>query len=147
MSTVAETSDKRDRVVIYVVTGTIVVIAMVLGLVFFNYASGNQEAKAKADQLISALDQAGYRTPTKDQVVHSLGTDGGAVCANPNKKLSRAILFSQLMNGGTGPGQRPVIVDRRVIAGQLLIMKIYCPDQLTGFQKWVTDLKFRDVAS
>jgi len=147
MSDVGETSDSRERMVMYLVSGVIVVALAILGLVFFDYANDNQQAKSKSDQLISALDQAGYRTPTTDQVVNTLGTDGGAVCTNPDKKLSRAILLSQLTNGATGPGQRPVVVDRRVIAGQLLIMKIYCPDQLSDFQKWVTDLKFADVAS
>jgi hypothetical protein len=146
VSTWNESTDRRDLFWIYVVCGGVVVILMVLGVIFYNNPTNNTEAKMKASQLIGALDQAGYHSPTTEQVVNTLGTDGGAVCANPNKKLSRAILLSQLMNGGTGPGQRPVIVDRRVIAGQLLIMKIYCPDQLTMFQSWVTGLKFGDVA-
>ena len=40
-----------------------------------------------------------------------------------------------------GPGARPVIADSRVVQGQLLIIKIYCPDKLADFQEYVDDLK------
>jgi hypothetical protein len=73
--------------------------------------------------------------------VRVLGDDGGATCANPNKALSRATLLSLLANGATGPGARPVIADSRAVKGQLLIIKIYCPDQLADFQAFVDDLK------
>ena len=76
-----------------------------------------------------------------------LGDDGGATCADPNDALSRSILLSQLTNGATGPGARPVIADSRVFKGQLLIIKIYCPDELDDFQAYVDNLKTDDVAS
>ena len=75
-----------------------------------------------------------------------LGDDGGATCANPNKALSHATLLTLLYNGATGPGARPVIADSRVVKGQLLIMKIYCPDELPDFKKFVDDLKTDTVA-
>ena len=75
-----------------------------------------------------------------------LGDDGGATCENPNDALSRAVLLSQLANGATGPGARPVIADSRVFQGQLLIIEIYCPDELDDFQEFVDDLETDDVA-
>ena len=42
---------------------------------------------------------------------------------------------------------RPVIADSRVFQGQLLIIQIYCPDELEDFQEFVDDLKTDDVAS
>ena len=48
-------------------------------------------------------------------------------------------------NGASHVGQRPVIVDRRLIQGQLLIMETYCPDELDTFRDEVEDLKFDDV--
>ena len=45
-----------------------------------------------------------------------------------------------------GPGARPVIADSRAVKGQLLIIKVYCPDELKDFQKFVDDLKTDDVA-
>ena len=75
-----------------------------------------------------------------------LGDDGGATCEDPNDALSRAILFSQLANGaaGPGPGRSSRTAGRQ---GQLLIIQIYCPDELEDFQEFVDDLKTDDVAS
>ncbi|TGJ97132.1 hypothetical protein DLJ96_03705, partial [Actinotalea fermentans ATCC 43279 = JCM 9966 = DSM 3133] len=97
-------------------------------------------------ELIAAIEDAGVRTPDKDQVVRVLGDDGGATCANPNEALSRATLLAQLANGATGPGARPVVADSRVVQGQLLIIEVYCPDELDEFRAFVDDLKTADVA-
>ena len=75
-----------------------------------------------------------------------LGDDGGATCEDPNDALSRSVLLAQLSNGASGPGARPVIADSRVFRGQLLIIEIYCPDELDEFQAYVEDLKTDDVA-
>jgi Tfp pilus assembly protein FimT len=120
---------------------------VIWGIFAFSSARETRRAQDKADQLIAALQDAGARTPDQDQVVRVLGDDGGATCANPNKALSRATLFSLLTNGATGPGARPVIADSRVVQGQLLIMQTYCPEELEEFQKFVDDLKTDDVAS
>jgi hypothetical protein len=39
-----------------------------------------------------------------------------------------------------------VIADSRVLQGQLLIIEVYCPDELEDFQEFVDDLKTDDVA-
>ena len=63
-------------------------------------------------------------------IVSSLGTDGGAVCDNPANALGRAILFDQLTNGASQVGRRPIIADPRVLAGEALILQVYCPEKL-----------------
>ena len=147
MSTPGEAETRRERFWIYIVAGATVVALMVLGLIFFNAASSNRESQDKADQLIAALDKAGARTPDQDQIVRVLGTGGGATCTDPNEDLNRAILLSQLTNGAAGPGARPVVADSRVFKFQTLVIQIYCPENLTDFQKYVSDLKTADVAS
>jgi len=142
-----ETETRRERYLLYVVAGATVLALMVLGLIFFNAASSNREAQDKADQLIAALEHAGARTPDQDQIVRVLGTDGGATCTDPNDDLNRAILLTQLTNGAAGPGARPVVADSRVFKFQQLVIQIYCPENLTDFQKYVSDLKTADVAS
>lgn len=69
-----------------------------------------------------------------------LGDDGGAVCADPNAALSRATLLAQLANGSGGPGTRPVIADSRVVQGELMVIKVYCPEELQDFQEFVDNL-------
>jgi hypothetical protein len=147
MSTPQETQSAREQRMIYVVVGLVVLALMILGLFLFNGAKETQEANAKADQFIAALGVLGVPPPPKDEVVRVLGTDGGATCDDPNNALSRAILNSQLTNGATGPGTRPVVFDRTMLGGQLLILKIYCPDELPSMQKYVDNLKSADVAS
>ena len=147
MSTVDETQPRGERRVLYLVVGAAIGILMVLALILYRSADRTRDAEAKADELIAALADAGAMvSPSTDQVVNVLGDDGGAVCANPNDALSRATLQTQLANGAAGPGARPVISDRNILRGQLLIIEIYCPDELDEFQEYVDSLETDDVA-
>ncbi len=145
MSTPTESQPAPERRWIYITSVILLVVLVIGGLIAFHSARSTSQANAKADQLIAALKDAGARAPDRDQIVRVLGTDGGATCENPNKALSRATLLSLLANGAAGPGARPVIADSRVFKGQLLIIKIYCPDELGDFQQWVDDLKSAHV--
>ena len=146
MSTPTETESKRERSWIYITALVVLGVLVVAGLIAFNSARETRNAEDKADELIAALEDAGARTPDRDQIVRVLGEDGGATCENPNDALSRAILLSQLSNGATGPGARPVVADSRVFQGQKLIIEIYCPDELDDFNEFVDDLETDDVA-
>ena len=146
MSTPTETQGTRERSWIYITALVVLGVLVVAGLLAFNSARETRNAEEKADELIAALEDAGARTPDRDQIVRVLGEDGGATCENPNDALSRAILLSQLSNGATGPGARPVVADSRVFQGQKLIIEIYCPDELDDFNEFVDDLETDDVA-
>lgn len=146
MSTSTETQTRRERSTLYIVTAVLIGALMVIGLFTYSSAKATREAEEKADQLITELENAGARAPSRDQIVRVLGADGGAVCANPNEALSRSTLLAQLANGAAGPGARPVIADSRVLRGQLLIIEIYCPDELEEFQQFVDSLETDDVA-
>jgi hypothetical protein len=148
MSTPAENQSPRERSWIYITSCVILVVLAVWAVLAFHSARETKRAQDKADAFIAALHDAGAaRTPDKNQVVRVLGDDGGATCANPNKALSRATLFTLLANGATGPGARPIIADSRLLQGQLLIIQNYCPEELKDFQKTVDDLKTANVAS
>jgi hypothetical protein len=97
--------------------------------------------------LIAALQKAGARVvPSQEQIVGVLGNDGGSLCKDPTSALRRSILFDQLTNGASGPGRRPVIVDSKVFRGQLLVIQIYCADELPQFQQPVESLRAARVA-
>ena len=51
-----------------------------------------------------------------------------------------------ITNGAGGPGARPVIADRNLLKGQLLVIKVYCPEYIDDFQEFADDLKTADVA-
>jgi Tfp pilus assembly protein FimT len=145
MTTSAVDSPGRTRRTIYIVVGVVVLVLAVIGLISFHSGKETAEAEAKADQLSAALGAAGAPVPSKEQIVRVLGDDGGAVCDNPNSALKKATLYGQLTNGAAGPGIRPVIADTRVVQGELLVLKIYCPDQLPEFRELVGSLKLADL--
>jgi Tfp pilus assembly protein FimT len=136
----------RTRWTTYLVLGVIFLLLAGTALAVFRSAESNAAAEQKADQLISELTAAGLPAPSKDQIVQVLGDDGGATCSDPNNGLTRGILLGELANGAGGPGTRPVIADNTVVQGQLLVLKVYCPDELQAFADFVNDLKFDDVA-
>jgi hypothetical protein len=136
----------RTRWITYVVLGVIFLLLAVVALFVFRSASEGAEAQRKADELTAALTEAGLAVPSRDQIVRTLGTDGGAVCADPGGALGRAALNLSLTNGAAGPGQRPVIADENVVRGLATIIEVYCPDELADFQEYTGKLKFADVA-
>jgi hypothetical protein len=141
-----EQSSTRERRTLYIVIAVVLVALMVIGLITYRAGKPEREAEDKADQLITALQEAGAEhVPSKDQIVGVLGNDGGAACADPTKALTKSILLSMLYNGAGGPGARPIIADSKVLQGQLLIIEIYCPDHLPDFKKFVDELKTDDV--
>ena len=134
-----EVEDEK-RTWIYWVSLGLLVVMVVIALITFSAARSTAKAQDKADELIAALAAVGARTPSQDQVVRVLGEDGGAICEDPGDALRRATLHGMLTNGATGPGQRPIIADERTVEFQLLVVKIYCPDELDDFQDAVDDL-------
>ena len=139
-----EVPDEKRTWIYWVSLGLLILLA-VIALITFSAAHSTAKAKDKADQLTAALQEAGARTPSQDQIVRVLGDDGGAICDDPGAALRRATLYGLLTNGAAGPGQRPVVADRRVVEFQLLVVKTYCPDELEDFQKAVDDLDYADV--
>ena len=135
----------RTRRTTYLVLGVIFLLLLGVALFTFSAARSTAEAGVKADQYLAELSANGLRTPSKDQVVQVLGDDGGALCDDPAAALSRATLYGTLTNGAGGPGARPVIADTNVVKGQLLAIKVYCPDELEEFTEVADDLKTADV--
>jgi hypothetical protein len=136
----------RTRRTTYIVLGVVFLLLLGVALVAFRSARSTAEADAKADQYIAELTANGLRSPSKDQIVRVLGDDGGAICDDPGSGLRRGILYGTLTNGAAGPGIRPVIVDNDVLKGQLLALKVYCPDELEKFTEIVDSITYADVA-
>ena len=130
----------------YWLTGLVVVILAVIGLITYSGEKETERAQQKAQELAQAYEAAGLRAPIdQERIVRWLGDDGGEVCESPGDALGRALMLDQLANGASQVGRRPVIVDSRVIEGQRLILETYCPDKLKAFQEDFDDLKFDDT--
>jgi Tfp pilus assembly protein FimT len=144
MTTNLETQSDRERRSLYIGLAIVVAVMMVVALLTFKAASTTQEAEDKAAQLITEIESTGATAPSSEVLVKLLGDDGRAVCADPNSALTRATLLSQMTTGTGGVGQRPIIAAGRVVQGEELILKVYCPDELADFQDFVDDLKLDD---
>lgn len=145
MSTQTEQQPRRERSVLYIVVVVVLVILAVIAFIMFRTARQTAQAEEKAQELIQALEDAGATsTPSVEMISRVLGDDGDMVCADPNGALNRASLLSLLSNGAGGPGIRPVIAESRAVQGVLLIVQVYCPDDLENFQEFVDSLETVD---
>jgi Tfp pilus assembly protein FimT len=133
---------------LYWIIGGVVVVLCVAGLFAYTGAKESERAEQKAQELTQRLEQAGLRAPDQDIIVRSLGDDGGRVCdtaQDADGGLAKAILFDQLVNGASHVGRRPIIADRRVVLGGLLIVETYCPEEIEKLRETIDELKYDDV--
>jgi hypothetical protein len=133
---------------IYWIIGGVVVVLCVAGLFAYTGAKESERAEQKAQELTQKLEQAGLRAPDQDIIVRSLGDDGGRVCdtaEDADGGLAKAIIFDHLYNGADFVGRRPIIADRRVVLGGLLIVETYCPEEIEEVRDAIDDLKYDDV--
>ena len=127
---------------IYWVLGGVLVVLCVIGLITYSGNKETKEAQDKAQQLTQKLQAAGLRAPQDQNIfVRSLGTDGGAVCENPASALGKATLIDTITNGADFVGRRPIIIDRRLLKGEALILQTYCPEKLPDYKDKVDDFK------
>lgn len=138
MVTVNDT--ERTRRITFIVLGVIFTILLIVALAVFRSAKDSATSRSKADQLATSFTKAGLPEPDRDQIIRTLGEDGGAVCANPDAALKQAVLNGLLVNGAGGPGQRPVLADRKALQGEALIIQTYCPEELPAFTEYVANL-------
>jgi hypothetical protein len=128
----------------WVIVGVLLIL-LVIGLVSYGFEESAQ-ADAKADQLIAALERAGLPTPeNRDTISRTLGDDGGPVCEDPGHSLRKSLVDASLVNGASFVGQRPVRADRDVLAAQLIVVRVYCPDKLDGLRDRIDDYRVDDV--
>jgi glutamate:GABA antiporter len=133
---------RRDLRWLYWIVGGVVVVLLVIGLINYSGEKKTAEAEQKAQELTQKFAQAGLPVPqNQDIIVKSLGHDGGAVCDNPANALGKAVQNDLLTNGADFVGKRPVIVDRRILVGEALILDTYCPEKLAAYRDRIDELK------
>jgi hypothetical protein len=137
--------DAKHRRLLWI-CGGVALVLVIIGLFTYGAGSDDRQAQQKAEQLAQKFEQAGLVVPEDLEVFTTiLGTDGGAVCADPANALRFASLHDQITNGADFVGRRPVIVDRKVLLGEALILETYCPDKLKPYQDKVDELKTDNV--
>jgi glutamate:GABA antiporter len=127
----------RHRTVARLIVLVLVALA-VAGVVTYKQGADTRLARARADRVV-ALFAAHHLTVPLDHktLIDVLGTDGGPVCASPNGALTKALADLGLSNGAATVGSRPIRVDRSVVAGEQLVIQVYCPQKLDGFRTYI----------
>ncbi|WP_371494430.1 hypothetical protein OG871_04925 [Kitasatospora sp. NBC_00374] len=133
----------------WIYIGSIVVLVglVIAGLLTYTQQKATNEAHRKANDLNDALVADGFASRNVENIALTLGTDGGAVCDDPNSALKRGLWLVQLANGAGGPGMRPVIVDKQILEAGAEVIKVYCPEKLDDYQKKIKDLKTADLVN
>jgi hypothetical protein len=129
---------------IYWITGGGLAVLLIVMLVGWNYDRQNDEADAKAQELIAAYEQAGLRAPDQDQIARTLGDDGGQVCETADSELVQGYWKLRLMVGGEFY-VRPVRLDGRIRQGLSLVVDVYCPEKRPDIEEFFEDWDFDDV--
>ena len=140
------TSHDNDNRTLYRLIGVFVAALMIVALFTYSSHKSDQESQQKAQQLVTKFEQAGLPVPEDLTILtRTLGDDGGAVCDNPASALGKATLADQITNGADFVGRRPVIIDRDLLIGELLILQTYCPEHLEKYKDKIDDLKTDDT--
>jgi hypothetical protein len=130
---------------IYLIVGGVLAVLLIVMMITWTYNRSNEQAVAKAQQLITAFEKAGLRAPNSaEEVARVLGNDGGAVCASVHNGVALGIAKLNLSVGGAFY-IRPVIADRKLATGLGLIVQTYCPEKIPSVQKFLDSQHFGNV--
>ena len=135
-----------DNRTLYWLIAVFVGALTIVALITYSSQKSDQESQQKAQQLVTKFKAAGLPVPEDiDILTRTLGQDGGAVCDNPASALGKATLADQITNGADFVGRRPVIIDRDLVIGELLILQTYCPEHLQDYRDQIDDYKTDDT--
>ena len=129
---------------LYWIVGAGLGVLLIVMLVGWNYDRQNDEADAKAQELIAAFEQAGLTAPDQDQIARTLGDDGGQVCETADSELVQGYWKLRLMVGGEFY-TRAVRLDGRVRQGLSLVVDVYCPEKRPDIEDLFEEWDFDDV--
>lgn len=121
-----------------------VVAALAIAGVFaYKQGEDNQLAQTKADQVAASFARHGVTVPVDHKtLIAVLGDNGGPVCDNPTSALTKALQDQQLANGAATVGSRPTTASRRTVTGEALVLRVYCPQKLPAFEKYVNARRY-----
>jgi hypothetical protein len=133
----------RERTIYWIIAGGFGVLLIVM-LVAWNYDRQNEEANAKAQELIAAYEAAGLTAPDQDQIARVLGDDGGQVCETADSDLVQGYWKLRLMVGGEFY-QRATSLPETIREGLSLVVDVYCPEKRPDVEDFFEDWDFDDV--
>ncbi len=133
----------KERTIYWIAAAALGVLLIVM-LVAWNYDRQNDEANAKAQELIAAYEAAGLPAPDQDQIARTLGDDGGQVCETADSELVQGYWKLRLAVGGEFY-QRATSLPGTIREGLLLVVDVYCPEKRPDIEDFFEDWDFDDV--
>jgi hypothetical protein len=134
------TVQEKSHTWIYVTIVVVIVALMAAGVAVRRHEQDNREAHAKARELITKLEAAGFTAPEEDTIVELFGTDGGAFAEQVGSGLLEAELAMQF--GNAGPASRSVILDRKLLSAGVIVLEVYAPQKLAAYREFLDGLEF-----
>ncbi len=133
----------NERTIYWTILGVIGAL-LIVALISWDYSGPDDEALAKAEELIAAVEAEGRTSPLDaEQVASVLGTDGGIVCQGAGAAHQRGYILAHLAVGGEFY-VRPVIVNPRTVAGLRLVVDTYCPEKASDVAALIDSLRFAE---
>jgi hypothetical protein len=133
----------RERTIYWIVVGALGVLLIVM-LVAWNYDRQNEEADAKAQELIAAFEAAGLTAPDQDQIARTLGDDGGQVCETADSGLVQGYWKLRLLIGGEFY-VRATSLPEHIRQGLSLVVDVYCPEKRPDIEDFFEGWDFHNV--
>jgi hypothetical protein len=126
---------------VYITIIVVIVALMVAGAALYRDQKQSEEAQAKAQEFVAALEAEGLPAPTVGQAARMFGTDGGPYARNLEEELLQAQYVWQLGTGG--PASRPVILDEDFVKAADAFVRVYVSDKVAAsqFREWLNRLK------
>lgn len=108
-------------------------------------SSADKTEQERADQLVSAAHSAGVAPRLTTSVAESLyGSSAPQVCDVLDGGVSSA---EALLLTGNQSGRRPKLVTTDAVTFGRLVVKTYCPDQLSTYDDLVAEIDATDTES
>ena len=123
--------------------GALIVIAMLALTFTYGTPEADEPALAKADELITRMEDAGMQTPDPDVVASTYGTDGGAACTMTGAELSEFVGALNANRAGGEVNGRPGFIDPRVALYGSMVVDTYCPERADDYDDFVSGLRLR----
>jgi hypothetical protein len=93
------------------------------------------EALEKARRLQDKLEEAGLPVPDTDTLTRLYGTNGGVACMYSGSDFQT--YYNLIHFGNTG--RRPTYLDPSVVAYDMAVIEVYCPENLEAFREAVEE--------
>ena len=112
------------------------------------YRSGRHDrvSRTRTSELIRLFAAHHLTVPVnRSMLVDILGPDGGPVCVDPAGALTKALQDQELATGASTVGARPIRADRRIFAGEDLVISVYCPHKLSAYRSYIDANRYDGV--